>query len=236
MSKTFKILLALYLICISFHLYYCFYRINEKRKFTKVFLMPLLGSLYYFGTPEEQFSKNVLAGIIFGFLGDSFLLVDNPYSPFVVPGIFSFFIGHLLYMVSFLRETGLQNYKKYFYVLLIIAGIFFYLETIAFQYLKDGFARRDVMIPGISYLTLIITLNIAACFYTFTYFNKYSLLTFLGSIVFFISDFILVRKMFYEEYRYYQVIIMATYILAQSLICYGLSHRRSKYQFKIKEM
>lgn len=236
MSKLFQILLVLYIICILFHLYFCHYKISLQRKMTKIILMPLLGSLYYFGTPKEKFSKNVLAAVLFGFLGDIFLLVDDPFSPLVTLGIFSFFIGHLLYMVSFLRETGINNYKKYFLLLLVISIIFFFGENIAFKYLKDGFAKGNVMIPGICYLTLLALLNIASCFYTITYFNIYSFLTFFGSLVFFTSDFILVRKMFYEDNKYYHVTLMATYILAQSLICFGLSHRRNKYEIKIEKI
>ena len=226
------ILLILYLIFSTIHLYCCYYKINELRKFTKVFLMPLLGIIYYLGTPNTQFSKNVLTGIFFGSLGDILLLVDDPFSPLIVPGIFSFFIGHVLYVISFLRETGYHNYKKYFFVFLLLCGVFFYGETFAFKYLKDGFAKRDVMVPGVSYLTLLAVLNITSGFYSFTYFNVYSLLNFIGSFIFFVSDFILVRKMFYEDNKYYQVSLMTTYILAQSLICYGLAHRRNKYENK----
>ena len=232
MSNFFRILLIVYFIVIFVHLYACYFIQNELRKFTKVFLMPLLGILYYIGTPNEKFSKNVLTGILFGFLGDALLLVDDPFSPLIVPGIVSFFIGHVLYVVSFLREAGYYNYKRYFPVFLLMCGIFFYVETFAFKYLKDGFAKRDVMIPGISYLTLLYILIITSGFYFFTYINFYSFLTFIGSIIFFISDFILVRKMFYEDNEYYHVILMATYILAQSLICYGLAHRRNKYENK----
>ena len=105
-------------------------------------------------------------------------------------------------------------------------------ETIAFQYLREGFEKRNLMVHGVSYLTLLAVLNITSGFYTFTYFNIYSFLTFFGSFIFFISDFILVRKMFYEYNKYYQVTLMATYILAQSLICYGLAHRRNKFESK----
>ena len=131
--------------------------------------MPLLALLYYFGTNYEQFSKNVLAGIFFGFLGDALLLADDPFSPLVIPGIFSFFIGHVLYMVSFLRETGFCNYKKYFFVFLLLCGIFFYGANFAFKYLKDGFTRGGVMIPGLSYLILLALLNITSGFYSFFY-------------------------------------------------------------------
>ena len=232
MSKFFYILLLFYIIIIIIHLYCCHFEMYMARKATKVFLMPTLGLMYYIGTAKEKFSKNVLIGIFFGFLGDALLLVDDPFSPLIIPGIVSFFIGHLLYVVSFLRETGFYNYKKHFFALATIAGIFLYIEKTAFNYLKDAFTKRDVMIPGISYLTLLMLLNITSLFYSYTYFNIYSLLTFIGSFIFFASDFILVRKMFYEDNKYYQITLMATYILGQSLICYGLAHRRNKNECK----
>ena len=232
MSKFFSLLLLFYIIISLIHLYCCYFQKNEARKATKIFLMPTLGLLYFIGTAKEKFSKNVLTGIFFGFLGDLFLLVDDPFSPLIVPGIASFFIGHILYVISFLRETGFYNYKKHFFALIVFTGIFLYIEKIAFKYLKDGFAKRDVMIPGISYLTLLMLLNITSGFYSYTYFNIYSLLTFIGSFIFFVSDFIIVRKMFYEDNEYYQVTLMVAYILGQSLICYGLAHRRNKNERK----
>ena len=227
MSKIFYILLVLYLITISIHLYCCFYHLDEPRKVSKVFLMPLLGSLYYYGTSPQKFSKNVFLGIIFGFLGDIMLLCD-PYSPWMKPGIITFFIGHILYIISFIRETGYNNYKKYFMILLLISGLFFYGGIFAFKYLKDGFNKGNVMPHGICYLAMLMMLNTTANFYAFNYFNKYTLMISFGAFIFFVSDFILVRKMFYEENKYYQVSLMATYILAQSLICFGLANRKIK--------
>ena len=231
MSKLLYILLILYLITVSIHLYSCYYdfELSSLRKVTKVFLMPLLGSLYYFGTSKDKFSKNVFCAIIFGFLGDAMLLCD-PYSPWMKPGIVSFFIGHVLYLISYIRETGYNNYKKNVIALLIIFCIYIYGQTIAFKYLKDGFIKGNILLQGSCYLTMLMVLNVTACFYAFNYFNKYTLMIFFGSFIFFVSDFILVRKMFYEDNEYYQVILMSTYILAQSLICYGLAHKRSKIE------
>ena len=233
MSNMFNILLSIYLIIIAIHLYCCYQNIDNIRRFTTVFLMPLLAMLYHTGTLIKKYSKLVLSGIIFGFLGDLFLLA-NPYSPLVIIGLVTFLIGHVLYVISFIREAGFENYKKYFYVFIIISVIYFYGETVAFQYLKEGFIKRKVMIPGISYLSLLMILNITSGFYMFTYPNIYTFLSFLGSNSFFASDFILVRKMFYETNMYYQVALMTLYILAQSLICYGLAHRKDKTESKIK--
>ena len=50
------------------------------------------------------------------------------------------------------------------------------------------------------------------------------------------SDFILARKMFYENKKYYQVILMATYILAQTLICFGMSNKKIKTDIEKKKL
>ena len=233
MSTSFIILLLIYLVVVTIHLYCCHANITNVRISTKVFLMPLLGILYYIGTEKDRFSKNILSAIIFGFFGDVFLLA-NPYSIWFLPAVICFVLGHILYVVSFLREAGMHNLKKYFYSFLIIAGIYFYGETIAFEYLKEGFAKRKMMIHGILYLSLLMILNITAGFYMFTCFNFYTFLTFIGANIFFFSDFILVRNMFYENKSYYEVTIMALYISAQSLICYGLAHKKGKSEYKKK--
>ena len=44
------------------------------------------------------------------------------------------------------------------------------------------------------------------------------------------SDFILARKMFYENKKYYQFILMTTYIAAQTLICIGMANKKNKIE------
>jgi hypothetical protein len=41
--------------------------------------------------------------------------------------------------------------------------------------------------------------------------------------------------MFYENNEYYQVILMATYILAQSLICFCMSNKKNRIENEKKE-
>ena len=102
----------------------------------------------------------------------------------------------------------------------------------AFNNLKEGFQRGSILVPGAFYIIQLALLNIASGIYAYTYFNVYAILVHIGTFIFTVSDFVLARKMFYENNEYYQVILMATYILAQSLICYGLAHRRNKYENK----
>ena len=42
--------------------------------------------------------------------------------------------------------------------------------------------------------------------------------------------------MFYENKKYYQVILMATYILPQTLICFGMSNKKIKTDIEKKKV
>ena len=102
--------------------------------------------------------------------------------------------------------------------------------------LKEGFERGDILIPGICYISLLAITNITSGIYAYTYFNVYAILVHFGTFIFTISDFILARKMFYENKQYYQVILMATYILAQTLICFGMSNKKNKIEGEKKKI
>lgn len=105
MFYFFYFILALYLALVSVHLYCCFHAHEDIRKATKVFLMPFLALTYYLGCTKEKFSKVILCAIIFGCLGDLFLIIENLF----LLGVVSFLVGHLLYIITFLVETGLKN-------------------------------------------------------------------------------------------------------------------------------
>jgi len=234
MSKFLLILIFLYIGFVSVHLYSCFFGIENPRMFTKVFLMPFLSLIYYKATPKENFSKSIFVAIILGFLGDVFLLNDS-YLPLIILGIGFFFFGHVLYIINFIIETGLRNFKKYFRFLIIISLIYFIYANFAFYNFKEGFQRGSILVPGTFYIMQLALLNIASGIYAFTYFNIYAILVHLGTFIFTVSDFVLARKMFYENNEYYQVILMATYILAQTLICFGMANKKNKIENEKKE-
>ena len=52
-------------------------------------------------------------------------------------------------------------------------------------------------------------------------------------IIFALSDIILAKQLFLENKKYYQIIIMATYILGQSLISFGMANKRNSFEFNI---
>ena len=229
MSPFLLLLITLYVGFVSVHLYSCLFGIENPRMITKVFLMPFLSFIYYKATPKENFSRTIFVAIILGFLGDVFLLGDT-YLPLILLGISFFFFGHVLYIINFIIETGIRNYKKYFIFLIIISLFYFIYANFAFFNLKEGFQRGNILVPGIFYIIQLALLNISSGIYAYTYFNIYAILVHIGTFIFTVSDFVLARKMFYENNKYYQVILMATYISAQSLICFGMANKKNKIE------
>ena len=48
-----------------------------------------------------------------------------------------------------------------------------------------------------------------------------------------VSDCVLAKQLFLENNKYYQIIIMFTYILAQSLISLGMANKSDSFELRI---
>lgn len=222
MSNFFYIILCFYLILVFVHLFSCLHHIEDVRKVTKVFLMPFLAFTYYLGCPKEKFSKIILLALVFGCLGDLFLIIKN----FFVFGVASFLLGHLLYIFIFFGETGLKNYKKNIFVFIAVCLVYLYAENKVLLYFRPALIKEGLWGPLIVYTSILAILNVSSAIYAYCYRNIYSILTYIGSLVFAISDIILAQQLFMENNKYYQIIIMSTYILGQSLISLGMANKK----------
>ena len=229
MLHFFYFILAIYFIIVTIHLYSCFHPHEYVRKATKCLLMPLLALAYYFGCPKEKFSKVILFAIIFGYLGDVFLIIENLF----LLGVVSFLVGHLLYIITFLIETGIKNYRKNLLVFLLVCLVYFYLESEVLRYFRPAIIKAGLWGPLFVYTSILSALNISSAIYAYCYANLYSILTYLGSLIFFISDCVLAKQIFLENKKYYQIIIMFTYILGQSLISLGMANKGDHFEFAL---
>ena len=229
MSNFFYIILCFYIILVIVHLFCCFHHIEDIRKVTKVFLMPFLAFTYYLGCPKEKFSKIILLALVFGCLGDIFLNIRNLF----VFGVASFLIGHLLYIFLFFGETGFKNFKKNIFVFIGVCIVYLYAENKVLLYFRPALIKAGVWGPLIVYTSIIATLNVSSAIYAYCYRNIYSFLTYIGSLVFFISDVVLAQQLFIENKKHYQIIIMTTYILGQSLISLGMANKKNSDKLDI---
>ena len=229
MPNFFHIILCFYIILVFVHLFCCFHQIEDVRKVTKVLLMPFLAFTYYLGCPKEKFTKIILVALIFGCLGDLFLIIKN----FFVLGVASFLLGHLLYIFIFFDETGLKNYKKNIFVFIAVCLVYVYAENKVLLYFRPALIKAGLWGPLIVYTSILAILNISSAIYAYCYRNIYSILTYIGSLVFAISDVILAQQLFMENKKHYQIIIMTTYILGQSLISLGMANKKNSPEFDI---
>ena len=229
MINSFHAILVLYLFIVTIHLYCCFHHHEDIRKATKCLLMPFLALTYYIGCQKDKFSKFILFAILFGYLGDVLLLIQSLF----LLGVASFLIGHLLYIATFLVETGLKNYRKNVLVFILICLVFFYVESEVLRYFRPALIKFGVWGPLFVYTSILSALNISSAIYAYCYRNIYSIFTFIGSIIFYISDCFLAQQLFFDYNKYYQIIIMFTYILGQSLISLGMANKENSFELGI---
>ena len=228
-THFFYSILVTYLLIVTIHLYCCFHHHEGIRKFTKCLLMPFLAMTYYLGCPKEKFSKVILFAILFGYLGDILLLIEGLF----LLGVVSFLVGHLLYTVTFFVETGLKNYRKNLLVFLLVCVVYFYIETEVLGYFRPALVKFGLWGPLFVYTSILSALNISSALYAYCYRNIYSILAYIGSIIFYVSDCILAKQLFFEYNKYYQISIMFTYILGQSLISLGMANKMNSFELGI---
>ena len=101
------------------------------------------------------------------------------------------------------------------------------------KYFRPALIKAGLWGPLFIYTSIIIALNISSAIYAYCYANIYSILTYLGSLIFFVSDCILAKQLFSEYNKYYQIIIMSTYILGQSLITFGMANKMDCFELKV---
>lgn len=183
----------------------------------KVLLMPSLALFYYTAFPHMVLA--VVLALAFSWAGDIFLLQSK--FAFLLAGIASFALAHIFYIIHMM--TGLMLALPNMLTLLIVAVIYLFISTGINVYLKDkvrpilGNASGAVSI----YAGLLASLCICAVVFGIEMASPAGWLLILGANLFLISDSILSLDLFVKKHAYNDVIIMASYGLAQLCIVWG---------------
>jgi len=204
--------IILFFVFLSLDLYFVHKNFHRKRFFSKTILLPILILFYLFSSKNINF---LLIGALFmSFLGDTFLLFENRKNFFKL-GLFSFLIAHIFYLLTFLSTSNFLsgNIPNYIYIFLIpyiIYGLLFY------KFLFPEIEKLKIEI--LVYIIAIILMSFFTIprFYLFPI--KNSLPTFIGSILFIISDSLLSIQIFKGKIKKNSISIMLSYSLAQLLI------------------
>lgn len=191
----------------------------ELAGIVKPALMPLLAATVLSAAVEGGVNRNqlflLIAAELFGCLGDTFLLSSE--FVFFAAGIGAFLIGHLFYISLFGRHSlkGI-NPMGWILSLLVMGGLVFLLV----RYLKiEGALLAPMAVYG---MTLMMLLFSTLCgLLRFRQKLTWTLL-FLGALLFTFSDCLIAAGTFgVIDFELREFVIMATYLLAQSLLAIG---------------
>lgn len=186
------------------------------RSVTKVLLMPLLCALYLSAAKEPRLL--VIAALVFGWLGDIFLLVKSK-TIFMLLGICAFALGHVCYIAATLSSDRAALFA--INVLIPIALCLFWMTFVCVKLLPS--APKSLKIPGFFY-ALLLSGTCLSALYRLLSTGKYAfLLAFFGGLFFLLSDTLLTGQEFRKELKHGNFYVMLTYIIAQTLLVLGLA-------------
>lgn len=190
----------------------------KGRKDTKPLIIPTL-ILLYLSMNIGIFNKDLLIGLLFGFFGDYLLMSSRKkYSSL---GEVAFAIGHIFYIKAFVQISGgklLIGINLVIIIIIYIIYALFFYEKILKKMIKEV---KKIKIAGvIIYLIIISVMSILACL-LFVSGVKGMMITYIGTILFIISDSCLIYRDNVKRSRYMNFIVMLTYIAAQLLIVSG---------------
>lgn len=200
------------------HLISCWRGDDDLRKPTKVALMPVVALAYlaFARTP----SLWVVAGLLFGCLGDLFLLWPLKKKFFAI-GTSSFFLGHVCYLIFIYTHYAIR--VSWIWIVVVCAV---YAAGVVVVYSRS---RKDIpraLRPlSLAYMLMLCVLSVSLFLPLVTAFAWGKLVAFFGATVFLASDGVLCDMLFAKkaEPTKQNFVVMLTYILAQTLLAVGFA-------------
>jgi len=208
---------GLFLIVTAVQLYACANKnLLMLRRVSKCLLMPLLAACYMLFSREP--SSLVVFAILSGFVGDLVLLF-RPRKWAFPAGILAFTVGHVFYIISFASRITQQ---PPWYLFALIAFVTIACAATLMYYIWRGIPRK-LRVPSYVYMLVIGSMVSSAALFTLYGTTPLRWLAAIGGVLFSISDTTLSIDAFHHPVRYRNVIVMSTYILAQTLIVSALA-------------
>lgn len=187
---------------------------SKKQRIFKPLCMPLLALLYLLCAGRGA-SILIIIGLLFGMLGDTFLLSDD--SKNFLLGAGSFLAGHICYIIAFLTHTEWPLSAGMGWCAAAAAAVYaVYLCLIAGKLLPslDG-----AMKPGIlAYMGVILLMSLSSFLLMLSKGTPAAAVPFAGSLLFILSDTVLAFSVFQKKAHWP---VMPTYLSAQFLIMLG---------------
>lgn len=184
---------------------------------TKPLLMPLLIVFILMQVAQlDRLTKFVLTGLVLSTFGDVFLMLRS--ADFFVPGLASFLLAHVCYIMGFksiLKSNGGQPKS---YVLAVFGGLSLFLTGFLWVLLSamlESEEKKPFIFPVIVYAVVITSMGLVMAMRRGLVSNPSFRYGIIGAISFIVSDSILATNLFVRELPLASLWVMSTYVFAQ---------------------
>lgn len=195
---------------------YASYKINPRLKAgSKGFVMASLLGFYVTAAPELRGA--IIIALVFSLLGDMLLIKSS----WLVFGGVAFGMAHFAYIFAYCQQISFGAIPVWIYIAAAVAYVAAIFAMLRFLW---PYVSKRLKIAGTVYLTNISLMSYFALLQLLSLKTPYSAVVYLGSLIFILSDFILLIRNFRAEVRikHKPFLVMLTYIVAQVLIVWGM--------------
>ena len=207
------IFLGLFVVASILQLAFAFIENQKLRRKEKICCMMMLGLAAVFAFPDQPL---IYVGAFLGMIGDWCVLRKKTFNI----GVVAFFLGHLAYIFECLfMIIGEQNIRWFHHVIYIM--VYIVVALAMFAACKKAKNHTTLNKIAQSFYFAILAVYIPVFSLAIVQVGSYMFLCLIGSIVFIISDSILVLTHFNFKFKRYDFYIMLTYLIAEFLIVAG---------------
>ncbi|MEG2233796.1 MAG: lysoplasmalogenase [Oscillospiraceae bacterium] len=210
-----KIFFAFFVLTSIIQLYACYTENKKWRSINKPFILANLLVFYLLSVSVPNYL--ILAAVVCSLAGDILLIFKKA---FYVGGIL-FLAAHICFVVAFSQNINPEAIG----VLTIILMALAYLTIVALESMvfRKGHSALTAIVSTV-YLLVLGVMNCVALLQCLSLMTSASLMVFIGSSCFFVSDSILCLREFRKDInvpkKYFWV--MLTYVFAEGLIVCGM--------------
>jgi len=208
------VFLGLFAVASILQLAFAFIENQKLRRKEKILCMMMLGIAAIFAFPNHPL---IYIGAFLGMIGDWCVLRKKTFNI----GVVAFFLGHLAYIFECLfmiiGETNIRwfNHASFIMTYIVVALFMF---AVCRKYAKNHTTINNF---AQSFYFAILAVYIPVFTFAVAKVGSFMFLSLIGSVVFIISDSILVITHFGKKFKRYDFYIMLTYLLAEFLIVAG---------------
>ena len=215
MKQKSTIIFRIYAVVVVCELLLIYLQQSHQRWFTKPLLMPLLLLGFYFASSNRNNNlfRFICSALLFSWAGDVLLQISGLF----IPGLISFLLAHIFYIVYFMRcMPGKKGFVQVqplivipvlLYIILFLWLLFPYLGAMKIPVTGYGITIGTMLLMSINMHRKIK--NTAASFFI------------VGALLFVISDSLLAVNIFASQSMLLGLAVMFTYAAAQYFIIRG---------------